>query len=91
MPIIVAGQLTIKSKCRDAFIEQSRDAIMLARKDEACDDFSVSSDPIDVNRVNVFEKWKTRQALDAFRASGPANDTFSLVESFDVNEYEVNT
>ncbi|SFG61686.1 putative quinol monooxygenase [Neptunomonas qingdaonensis] len=91
MSIIVAGKLTIKSNFRDEFIEKSRQAILLARNDDACDDFSVSPDPVDLNRVNIFEKWKTRQALDAFRESGPENDMFSLVESFDVTEYDINT
>lgn len=91
MSIIVAGKLIIKSKFRDEFIEKSRQAILLARNDDACDDFSVSPDPVDLNRVNIFEKWKTRQALDAFRESGPENDMFSLVESFDVTEYDINT
>ncbi|WP_372737194.1 putative quinol monooxygenase [Neptunomonas sp.] len=91
MSIIVAGKLTIKSNFRDEFIEKSRQAILLARNDDACEDFSVSPDPVDLNRVNIFEKWKTRQALDAFRKSGPENDMFSLVESFDVREYDIST
>lgn len=91
MIIIVAGKLTIMSGSRDEFIEKSREATVQAREKEACEDFSVSPDPIDLNRVNVFEKWKSRSALDAFRDTGPENDIFSLVESFDVNEYEINT
>ncbi|WP_218313223.1 putative quinol monooxygenase [Alteromonas antoniana] len=91
MPIIVAGKLRLKSGTRDEFIEKSVEAISLARKLDACEDFSVSADPIDENRVNIFEKWKSRKSLDEFRNSGPNNDSFSLVESFDVNEYETNT
>ena len=91
MAIIVAGKLTINSGSRDEFVKKSIDAVLLARKNEACEDFSVSPDPIDKNRVNVFEKWKSRSSLDEFRNSGPESDMFSLVEAFDVNEYEVNT
>lgn len=90
MAIIVAGKLKIKSGSRDEFIENSRAAILLARKNEACEDFSVSPDPIDPSRVNVFEKWRSREALNAFRSAGPESDIFSVVEAFDVNEYEVN-
>jgi quinol monooxygenase YgiN len=88
--IIVAGKLSIKSGSRDEFIEKSREAILQARENEACEDFSVSPDSIDLNRVNIFEKWKSRSALDTFRDSGPESDIFSLVASFDVNEYEIN-
>ncbi|WP_084254130.1 putative quinol monooxygenase [Methylobacter marinus] len=91
MAIIVAGKLTIKSGSRDEFIEKSCEATLQARENEACDDFSVSPDPIDLNRVNIYEKWKSRSALDAFRGSGPESDIFSLVVCFDVNEYEINT
>jgi len=91
MAIIVAGKLIIKSGWRNEFIEKSREAILQARNNEACVDFSVSPDPIDMNRVNIFEKWKSRSELNVFRESGPENDMFSLVKSFDVNEYEINT
>lgn len=91
MAIIVAGKLTIKPSSRDEFIEKSREAILQARENEACDDFSVSPDPIDLNRVIIYEKWTSRSALDAFRDSGPESDIFSLVVCFDVNEYEINT
>ena len=57
MTIIVAGKLTIKPGSRDEFIEKSREAILQARKNEDCEDFSVSPDPIDFDRVNIFEKW----------------------------------
>ena len=89
MTIIVAGKLQLKPGSRDEFIRLSREAILQARKLEACEDFSVSPDPIDENRVNIFEKWLSRHQLDAFRNSGPENASFSLVESFDVKEYEI--
>ena len=61
----------------------------MARNSDSCDDFAVSPDPINPNRVNVYEKWTTREALESFRSSGPSDDIFSLVESFDVSEFEV--
>lgn len=89
MPVIVAGKLILKPHSRDEFIQKSIETTALARKSEACEDFSVSPDPINSDRVNIFEKWENRQALDAFRKSGPESDIFSLVESFNVTEYEV--
>lgn len=91
MAIIVAGKLKLKPGYRDEFIEKSLEAISQARELDACEDFSVSPDPIDANRVNIFEKWSARGPLDEFRNSGQDNDSFSLVESFDINEYEINT
>jgi quinol monooxygenase YgiN len=91
MAIIVAGKLKLKPGSRDEFIEKSLEAISQARELDACEDFSVSPDPIDENRVNIFENWIARDSLEEFRNSGPDNDSFSLVESFDVSEYEINT
>jgi quinol monooxygenase YgiN len=91
MKIIVAGKLKLKSGKRKEFIEKSIEAISHARKLDGCEDFSVSIDPIDENRVNIFEKWQSRKSLEEFRNSGPDNDSFSLVESFEVYEYEINT
>ena len=91
MAVLVAGKLRLKKGKRDEFIEKSCEAVMQARRLIDCQDFSVSPDPIDENRVNIFEKWNSPEALTKFRNSGPDNDFFSLVESFDVNEYEINT
>tara|TARA_R110000787_G_scaffold254568_1_gene359857 strand:+ start:2257 stop:2532 length:276 start_codon:yes stop_codon:yes gene_type:complete len=91
MAIIVAGKLKIKSGSRHDFVKKSLEAVLLARENEACEDFSVSPDPIDMNRVNIFERWESRSSLDEFRNSGPESDIFSLVEEFDVKEYEVTT
>ncbi len=89
VPIIVSGKLYIKSGRRDEFIERSLPSIELARKTNGCNDFSVSIDPIDQNRVNIYEMWVNQEALDAFRNSGPEDDLFSLVESFNVKEYDL--
>ena len=89
MIIIIAGNLTIKSGFRRKFIKASIDAIIQARKSEGCNDFSVSEDPIDENRINIFEKWSSREALERFRESGPGGDVLSMVELFNVQEYEI--
>lgn len=89
MAIIVAGSLIIKSGLRDEFVARSLEDVVLARSNLSCEDFSVSPDPIDPKRVNIFEKWHSKSDLDAFRNAGPETDIFSLVESFDVHEYEI--
>lgn len=90
MAIIVAGKLILKRGKRDEFLRKSLESVKQARLSDACEDFSVSADPIDDNRVNVFEKWTSRSHLEEFRHSGPDDDCFALVEAFDVTEYEIN-
>ena len=89
MPVFVAGKLALKPGHREAFIAASRDAIIKARATHECLDFSVSPDPVDENRVNIFEKWTSRAALDTFRDSGPDTGLFDMVESFDIHEHEI--
>lgn len=91
MVTIVEGKLSIKPGLRDEFIEKSLDSIMQARANTSCLDFSVSPDPIDPDRVNIFEKWKTVEALEKFRNSDSESDLFSLVENFEVQEHEIVT
>ncbi|GHE95640.1 putative quinol monooxygenase [Thalassotalea profundi] len=89
MAILVTGKLILKPDSRNEFIEKSIPAILLARQNSACEDFSVSADPVDENRVNIFEKWTSKNALEVFRNTGPESDVFSLVEVFNIDEYEV--
>ena len=67
MPIIVAGKLRLRSGSRDEFIDKSREAISQARELEACENFAVSPDPIDENRVNIFEKRTSQESLNSFK------------------------
>jgi quinol monooxygenase YgiN len=89
MTIIVFGKIYVASGQRDRFIEKSIESIALARSTDGCLDFSVSPDPIDVNRVNIFEKWMSQEVLEAFRQSGPEDELFSLIESAEVSEHEL--
>ena len=84
--IIVSGKLKIQEGKRDEFLDRSKSSIIAARKAIGCIDFSVSPDPIEANRVNIFEEWNSKPELDDFRGSGPSDDLFDLVESFDVSE-----
>ena len=49
-----------------------------ARKQDGCLDLSLSADPLDANRINVFELWRDQEALDAWRkvAKGPRGIKF---------------
>ena len=36
-----------------------------------CLDFTLSADPIEADRVNVYEQWESAAELEAFRGEGP--------------------
>lgn len=87
--IIVAGHLHVAADDRDAFLARSRDAIQLARCAPGCRDFVVAADPLDPERINVYERWADRATLHAFRGDGPNNELNALIISAHVDEFEV--
>lgn len=87
--LIVSGSLQIVPDRRDAFVAGSRAAVVAARVAPGCLDFVVAADPIDADRVNVFERWASEAELLAFRGEGPANDQMADIVSGDVQRYEI--
>ncbi len=45
-----------------------------ARGAAGCLDFAISADLIDPGRINIFERWESQAAVDAFRSSGPSDE-----------------
>ncbi|CAB4917284.1 unannotated protein [freshwater metagenome] len=87
--LIVAGRLELRPGHRDAFVAASADAVAQARADQGCHDFVVAADPLDPDRVNVYERWETAAELERFRGAGPSSDALSAVVSGDVARYEI--
>jgi quinol monooxygenase YgiN len=71
--IIIAGHTLTAAKSRNAAVEAFTDMLERARKQDGCLDFSVSADPLDAGRINLFELWRDQKALNAWRkvAKGP--------------------
>ena len=65
--IIVSGRIKIKPGTRQGFLAASLDAIRAARKTAGCRDFIVAADPIEEDRVNIYEEWEWEHAMLAFR------------------------
>lgn len=89
--IIVSGRIHVRPGARDAFLKSSRDAVALARRSHGCLDFVVAADPIEPDRVNVYEEWESEEALVAFRGAGPDQDMSSSIERADVSRHVVSS
>jgi quinol monooxygenase YgiN len=87
--IIVAGHLIVGASDREPFIADCASAVAAARKTDGCLDFAVSADVVDPQRVNVFERWQSLDALKDFRGRGPDTQTQRRILSSHVTEYEV--
>ena len=71
--IIIAGYTLTESGKRDAAVEAFAGMVERARKQDGCLDVAISADPVEPDRINVFECWRDQQSLDAWRkvAKGP--------------------
>ena len=87
--LIVAGHLRVAVADREEFVTRSQEAVRLARATPGCYDFAVAADPLDAERVNVFERWSDRATLLAFRGDGPDDDLGGFILAAAVEEYEV--
>jgi len=87
--IIVSGSIHVRPGQRDAFLASSRDAIVEARATEGCLDFVVAADPIERNRVNVYEEWESEGALIAFRGAGPGSGLTSTIVRVGVRRHVI--
>lgn len=72
--IVVAGHLQVEPDGRASYLEGCREVVRLAQAAHDCLDFALSPDLVDPSRVNVFDRWQTLAAVEAFRGSGPSGD-----------------
>ncbi len=87
--IIVAGCLTVDPSDRDSYLSGCRDVIVAARAADGCVAFHLAADPVEPDRINVFEQWTSVEAVEAFRGSGPIDEQWALVRTTEVFEHEV--
>ena len=87
--IIVSGKIYVKPSQRDSFLEKSLEAVAQARVAPGCLDFVVSADPLEGNRVNVYEQWQSEADLEAFRGSGPEPELGSIIVSAEVSRHQI--
>lgn len=77
--LIVSGRIYVRAGARQKFVESSAEAVVAARTFPGCRDFVVAADPIEPDRVNVYEEWDSEEALLSFRGSGPDADLSSSI------------
>ncbi len=87
--IIVAGPIYVDPTGRDEYVAGCREVITAARDAEGCLDFSIAADAVEPGRVNVFERWSTVAAVEAFRGEGPSSDQQARILDARVVQYDV--
>ncbi len=87
--IIISGRIYVRPGSRDDFLRRSADAIVQARGTAGCQDFVVAADPLESDRVNVYEEWESKEALTVFRGGGPGDDLSASIVRTSVSEHVV--
>jgi quinol monooxygenase YgiN len=83
MTIIVSGTLHVDPADRDAYLAARVPILEHARQAPGCLDFSLTADLLDPGRINVYERWRSREDLLTYRAGdGPElDDTIEVAEA----------
>lgn len=89
--IVVSGSLYVRAGARDGFLRASHEAMVKAREAAGCLDFVVAADPIEPDRVNIYEAWTNEQALLSFRGDGPGGELMSVIVRADVSRHVISS
>jgi quinol monooxygenase YgiN len=87
--VIVSGHLTVAPQARADYLQGCADVVRAARAAPGCLDFAIGADLIEPGRINVFERWDSRAAVETFRGSGPSDEQNAALLGASVAEYEV--
>ncbi|MGW6279285.1 putative quinol monooxygenase [Kribbella sp. NPDC055071] len=87
--MIVAGHIVVEAWRREEYLARCVRVVEQARQADGCLDYALSPDLIDAGRVNVFERWESQEAVEAFRGGGPSDEQRAAIVSAAVAEYDV--
>lgn len=87
--IIVSGWLRVRAGQRQQYLDACRPVIEAARRAPGCVDFHLSADPLEDDRVNVFESWQDVESVERFRGSGPSDDQQAAIVGAQVHQHQV--
>ncbi|WP_437965327.1 antibiotic biosynthesis monooxygenase family protein [Sorangium sp. So ce260] len=87
--LIIAGHLEVDPNQRDAFVAAHQDLVRRARQAPGCLDLAITADLLDPARVNNYERWESREQLEAWRKVAAAPKTGIAIRNDHVMQYGV--
>jgi quinol monooxygenase YgiN len=85
--VIVAGHLLVDPDQRAHYLEGCAAVAEAARRTDGCLDFAITADLVDPARVNVYERWESQEAVEAFRGDGVEGDQAAMIRRATIAEY----
>lgn len=87
--MIVAGHIVVDPEQRETYLAGCVTVVEQARRAPGCLDFAITADLVDPGRIDIFERWESQAAVEAFRGSGPNDEQGAAMLSASVAEYDV--
>ena len=87
--IIVSGAIHVDEGDRDSYLQGCRKVIVAARGSDGCIDFHLAADPLERDRINVYEQWESVEAVEAFRGSGPSSEQTASIRDAQVFQHDI--
>ena len=86
--IIVNGTFEVDPSEREAFLAERLGRMRASRAEAGCLEYTFAADPLQADRVVLFERWATQSHLDAHLA-GPSPATRITARSMAITLYDV--
>jgi quinol monooxygenase YgiN len=86
--VIVAGHIVIDPQQRESHFADCASVVEQARRAPGCLDFAITADLVEPGRIDIFERWESQAAVEAFRGSGPSDEQAAALLAASVAEYD---
>ncbi len=87
--LIVAGHIVVDPEQRAPYLAGCVEVVEQARGTPGCLDFAITADLVDPGRIDIFERWESRVAVETFRGSGPSDEQAAAMLSASAAEYAI--
>ena len=87
--VIVAGHMVVDPSQRGSYLADCVSVVEQARRAPGCLDFAISADLVEPGRIDIFERWESQAAVEAFRGNGPSDQQVAAIQAASMAEYDV--
>ena len=87
--IIIAGWLQVDRVDRDRYVADCITVVRQARTSPGCLDFVITADPVEPDRIHVYECCESDAQLERFRGAGPDSEQTARLRDAQVRKYRI--
>ncbi|MFC4016124.1 putative quinol monooxygenase [Nonomuraea purpurea] len=90
--LIVAGKGYVDPEQRQTFLAGLEASVRHTRAEPGCLDYVVAADPVEPGRINVYERWESKEHLEAHLAAmAPPAQPAPAVLGREIAKYEISS